>query len=611
VIVGERSPEAARELEEATREAAYYRRIAEEAGSSRLWEAEALSQLLERAQLAERELQRARDVLERRVAELTAELTTANAQLSRVVAERERAEAALRANEETFRSFMAHFPGLAYIKEADTTMVFASEGFQTYLGLDPEALRGKTNTDCFPEPFASEITRDDLRVLASGRAEHIDEEFGGRSWRTHKFAIPKADGAPRLGGLTLDVTAARRSEAERRQLEQHMEQAQRIESLGVLAGGIAHDFNNLLTSILANVSILRADAPEGSRAADSLADVEAVARTAAGLCQQLLAYAGRAQLASELFDPGVLVGDILQLLRSSLSRKVQLELRLANGLPLVRGDPGQVRQVVMNLVINAAESMGEGHGTVTVTTSAVRAGRERLGQALLGEGLAEGDYVCLEVTDTGCGMDLAAQRRIFEPFFTTKFAGRGLGLSMVVGIVRQLGGAIELESAPGQGSRFRVLLPVSEAAAPAPSPAPAARAWTGDGLVLVVDDEPAVRRALGRMLRLLGFEMIEAASGAEGVEIYREHAGRIRAVVLDLTMPHLDGVETLRRLRQADPGAHVLVASGYAGTEVEARFRGELPDGFLQKPFGMDELREHLRAVLDRAGPPTVREGER
>jgi signal transduction histidine kinase len=600
--VGGRPPDPSRELEDARREAAYYRRLAEEAGSRRLREAEALSRLLDRAQQAERELQAARDELERRVEGRTAELTVANAHLKRVVAERERAEVALRASEEAFRSFMAHFPGLAYIKEADTTNVFANEGFRTYLGLEPEALRGKTNAESFPEPFASEITRDDLRVLATGRAEHLAEDFGGRCWSTHKFVIPRADGAPRLGGLTLDVTAARRSEEERRRLERQMEQAQRTESLGVLAGGIAHDFNNLLAAIQANVVFLRTQRPDSGVVEACLADVESAARTAAGLCQQMLAYAGRAPFVAEPLDLGVLVRDMVQLLRSTVSRKLGLDLRLAEGLPLLRGDPSQLRQVVMNLVINAAESMGDGVGSVTVTTGALGAGPERLREAMLGEALVEGTYVFLEVADTGCGMDVETQRRIFEPFFTTKFAGRGLGLSAVLGIIRQLRGGIELESAPGRGTRFRVLLPAMETVAPSAERPVAAGDWTGEGLVLVVDDDPAIRRALRRLLHRFGLEVLEAGGGAEGIELYRHNADRIRASVVDLTMPDVDGVETLRALRRLDPDAYVLVASGYSEGEVEARFGDERPDGFVQKPFDVDALREHLRAALERRG---------
>jgi PAS domain S-box-containing protein len=591
-------PDATGELEAAKREAEYYRHVAEEAGRRRLQEGETLSRLLERAQQAEREVERARSDLEKRVEERTAEIAAANEYLQREVAERERAEGALRASQEAFQSFMAHFPGLAYIKEADTTVVFANQGFRTYLGLDPDTLVGKKNAEFFPEPFASRISRDDLRVLSSGQAEHIAEEFGDRSWVTHKFVIPQADSTPRLGGLTLDVTEARRTEEERRRLEHQMDQAQRQESLGVLAGGIAHDFNNLLTSILANVEILRAGTAAGGSGDACLVDVEAAARTAAGLCQQMLAYAGRARFAAEPIDVGVLVRSMLQLLRSSISHKLQFEVRLPRELPMVRGDPNRLKQVVMNLVVNAAEAVGDGHGTVTVTAGTAHAGPERLRQAVLGEGLAEDDYLILEVADTGSGMDEVTQRRVFEPFFTTKFAGRGLGLSAVLGIVRQLGGAIELESAPGRGARFRVLLPLVETV-PQPASRPAADAWTGEGKVLVVDDEPVVRRALGRMLRLLGFELLEAGGGEEAVELYRRQGG-IRAVVLDLTMPRMDGVETLRQLRQVDPGAYVVVASGYAEADVEARFRGDVPDGFVHKPFGIEALRKHLRAAVAR-----------
>ncbi len=596
------------ELKAARREAEEYRRIAEEAGRRWLREGEALSLLVERAQRAERELQQTREELEHRVAARTAELSAANAHLSREVAERERAEVALRASEEVFRSFMSNFPGLAYIKEADTAVVFANEGFRTYLGLDPASLAGRTNAQSFPEPFASQVTRDDLQVLESGRAARFDEAFGGRSWSSYKFVIPRGDGAARLGGFTLDVTDQKRGEEERRQLERQVEQVQRLESLGVLAGGIAHDFNNLLTAILGNVVDLRAEAPAESAAGACLADVEAAARTAASLCQQMLAYAGRAPLGTELIDLGALVRDMVQLLRSSLSRKLDLEVEAAPGLPLLRGSPARLRQVVMNLVINAAEAMGEGAGTVTLRIGAEWVGQERLRLALLGETLPAGRHVFLEVVDTGCGMDQATQRRIFEPFFTSKFAGRGLGLSAVLGIIRQLGGAIEVESTPGRGSRFRVLLPAEPegvAVTPASAAPPGAEEWTGRGLALVVDDDPAVRRAAVRLLRRLGFEVLEASDGAEGVERYQQSAGRTRVVLLDLTMPHLDGVETFRRLRQLDPGACVLIVSGYAEEEVAERFRESPPDGFVQKPFELETLRKQLRAVLSsRPAPP-------
>ncbi|MBK9515853.1 MAG: response regulator [Anaeromyxobacter sp.] len=607
-------PEPPDALQAARREAEHYRRIAEEAGRLRLREGEALSLLLARAQRAERELEQVRDELEQRVAARTAELSAANAHLSREVAERERAEVALRSSEEVFRSFMSNFPGLAYIKEADTAVVFANEGFRTSLGLDPAALVGRTNAQSFPEPFATQVTRDDLQVLGSGRAARFEEAFGGRSWTSYKFVIPRGDGAARLGGFTLDVTDLKRGEEERRQLERQVEQAQRLESLGVLAGGIAHDFNNLLTAILGNVMVLRAEAPEEVAAEACLADVEAAARTAASLCQQMLAYAGRAPLATEPIDLGNLVRDMAQLLRSSVSHRLELTVEAAAGLPLLRGSPARLQQVVLNLVINAAEAVGEGAGTVTVRVGAEWAGPERLRQALLGEALPAGRHLVLEVTDTGCGMDQETQRRIFEPFYSSKFAGRGLGLSAVLGIVRQLGGAIEVESAPGRGSRFRVLVPAEPgevAPAPGEAAAPGPGHWTGEGLALVVDDEPAVRRAAGRLLRLLGFEVLEAPGGAEGVELYQRSAGRIRLVLLDLTMPHLDGVETFRRLRTLDPGACVVIASGHAQEEVAARFREEPPDGIVQKPYELETLRRQLRAVLARRPGRPAASGDR
>ena len=598
--MGDRPSDEAKGLAQARREADYYRRIAEEAGSRRLREAEALSRLLERAEQAEQELQIARDELELRVEERTRELSDANARLSREAKDRERAEAALRSSEEAFRSFMLHFPGLAFIKEVDTTVVFASEGFRTFLGLDPAAMVGKTNACCFAEPFASQITKDDQRVLQSGRPETIGEEFGGRKWTTHKFVIPRGDGPPRLGGLTLDVTDARRSEEERRRLERQMEQVQRTESLGVLAGGIAHDFNNLLATILANTAVLRTGGVASTDVDSCLADVEIAARTAAGLCQQMLAYAGRAPIRSELVDLSELVKDLMQLLRSALSRKLGLDLQLEDKLALVRGEsqPAEAggdeprhqcrrgdgrrrRQRHRHHSPCARESgpaarRAPGRGAPRRRISPARGGGHRLRD---GPGDPAPD---------------------FEPFFTSKFAGRGLGLSAVLGIVRQVGGAIEIDSAPGQGTRFRVLFPASaELEKKAQRPLPMANTWTGKGMVLVVDDEPAVRRAAGRLLSRIGFEMLEAAGGAEGVELFTAHAKRIRAVLLDLTMPHLDGVETFRRLRQLDPAVRVMVASGFSESEVSLRFHGGQPDAFVQKPFDLESMRAKLREVLD------------
>jgi CheY-like chemotaxis protein len=235
----------------------------------------------------------------------------------------------------------------------------------------------------------------------------------------------------------------------------------------------------------------------------------------------------------------------------------------------------------------------------------VRASRERLGEAVLGQDAPEGAYVVLEVADTGCGMDAATQRRIFEPFYSSKFAGRGLGLPAVLGIVRQLAGAIEVESAPGSGARFRVLLPAAEAAgvASAAPPEQDSEPWTGEGLVLVVDDDASVRKVAERSLVRLGFDVLEAEGGAQAVELYRRHRWLVRAVLLDLTMPHLDGVETLRLLREVDPDVFVIVASGHATAEVMARFRAAPPAAHVQKPFGIEQLRRLLRAAPPRRGP--------
>jgi two-component system, cell cycle sensor histidine kinase and response regulator CckA len=395
-----------------------------------------------------------------------------------------------------------------------------------------------------------------------------------------------------------DVTSRMRAEEERRQLEAQMQQAQKLESLGVLAGGIAHDFNNLLTAILGHADLaLLGMAPEAP-GRDNLREIASASRRAAELCRQMLAYAGRGRMVVEPVDLSRLVQDLVHLLQVSISKKALLRCRLAEELPVIEADPAQVRQVVMNLVINASEAIGDHDGVIGITTGALECSSADLRSSLHTEEPPPGRYVFLEVADTGHGMDAETQRRVFDPFFTTKFAGRGLGLAAVLGIVRKHNGAIRVASEPGAGTTFRILFPAGAACGAQPEAAAAPEAWRGSGAILLVDDEEAVRHVATKMLEHCGFRVLTASDGREAIALFRQHRAEIAGVLLDLTMPHMDGEQTFRELRRLQPDVRVILASGYSDSEIMHRFADEPLAGALEKPYQLQSLRAKLREVL-------------
>ena len=410
----------------------------------------------------------------------------------------------------------------------------------------------------------------------------------------------EATGAPlRMTGTAMDITARKDAEQERERVEKKLREAQKLESLGVLAGGIAHDFNNLLTGVLGTASLARMDSPADSPILPYLDDIEEAATRAADLCRQMLAYAGKGRFVIQEVDLSAIVSETAHLLQSSIGKSVVLKMDLAEGLPAVSGDAAQIRQIVMNLVINASEAIGQKSGVVTVSTSLVHADRALLDASPAEPELPEGDYIHLQVGDTGSGMPPETLARIFDPFFTTKFTGRGLGLAAVLGIVHGHKGTLKVASEPGQGTVFDILLPcAAEPAAPRAKPDAGAHHWRGSGTVLLVDDERTVRVIIGRMLEAMGFTVITANDGREAVERFRAEGAGIRAVLLDLTMPHLDGEGAFRELRLLRPEVRVLLMSGYNEHEAMNRFIGKGLAGFLQKPFKTENLRARLEEIL-------------
>jgi CheY-like chemotaxis protein len=373
---------------------------------------------------------------------------------------------------------------------------------------------------------------------------------------------------------------------------------QRLESLGILAGGIAHDFNNLLTGILGSASLLRREVPASSSAFTHVEQIEHAAQRAAEFCRQMLAYSGKGRFSVQLVELAELVRDTLPLIELSVSKRAEVSLRLAASNAAIKADVIQMRQVVMNLVLNAAEALEGKGGVITITTGEVDADAAYLAEAWSSPDLATGRYVYLEVHDTGCGMSPEVQSRIFDPFFTTKFSGRGLGLSAVIGIVRGHGGAVRVYSEEGKGTSFKLLFPAVQGSPDRPETGPKKRAFRGSGAVLVVEDESIVRRVIVQMLTALDFEVVEAVDGKQGIAEFTAHRSRIRAVLMDLTMPEMDGETALREIRRVAAEVPVLFMSGYDAQDALSRFADMGRSGFIQKPFSMDALAAALQALL-------------
>ncbi len=386
--------------------------------------------------------------------------------------------------------------------------------------------------------------------------------------------------------------------ADRERLEAQVQHAQKLESLGVLAGGIAHDFNNLLVGILGNAGLALLELGPDSPARARLEEIEASAQRAADLTRQMLAYAGRGQLVWGRVDITALVEEMATLLARVISKKARLTLSLANRLPAVTGDATQLRQIVMNLITNASDALGDQVGTIAVSTGVVEADRARLSAMYLDDQRRPGRYVVVEVSDTGAGMSPDVRARIFDPFFTTKVAGRGLGLAAVLGIIRGHKGGIEVDSEPGKGSTFRVLLPEApgaEAAAAAPTPSAPGTHAPGQR-VLIVDDEESVRSVARAVLERAGFTVLEAESGEQALALVQEGT-QPDVLLLDMTMPGMDGTSTLEAVRRVLPDMKAVFSSGFSQP---ATASAGLRSGtaFIQKPYRPADLVAAIRGVF-------------
>jgi PAS domain S-box-containing protein len=394
--------------------------------------------------------------------------------------------------------------------------------------------------------------------------------------------------------------AALKLAAKHQDFELKLVETQKLEALGVLAGGIAHDFNNLLGVILGNTSLALQMLPTGTPVHGMLEQVEQAARRSGDLARQMLAYSGKGMFVVQPVALPELVSGIAELIHGSISKKAVLTSTFAADTPTIEGDVTQLRQVVLNLITNASEAIGDEPGTIEVSTGSVEADRSLLSEYQLSDDLAAGLYAFFEVADSGPGIDAETRARIFEPFFSTKFIGRGLGLAAVQGIVRGHGGAIRILSEPGQGTSFRVLFPaVSAKAETTVSPEPVgSEDWRGSGTVVVADDDEGLRQMASAMLEQLGFSVIPAKDGPEALEIVHERDGELAFVLLDLMMPGMDGEEVLRELEQLGTTTPIVISSGYNTQHLSQALTGHGAAAFLQKPYEFSQMQAIAQSVL-------------
>jgi PAS domain S-box-containing protein len=428
-------------------------------------------------------------------------------------------------------------------------------------------------------------------LLESRQRSRMERTLGDRCFRIS--IDPMTDAAGKLlGGVAIvtDIT-------ERKRLDEQLRHAQKLESIGLLAGGVAHDFNNILMGVLGNASLALESLDEPKKTGELLRDVVHAGERAAELTRQLLAYAGKGRFIVGPVDLSRLIHDLVPLIQPSIPRNVRLALELEPDLPAVQADKTQLEQLVMNLIINAGEAMEEGRGTLSVSTSHRHVSLEDLG-GYLTEHQQPGEYVVMEVSDTGSGMDEETVKRIFDPFFSTKFLGRGLGLSAALGIVRGHKGGVKVTTAPGCGTTFEVLFPAIAMPVAVEPPRDEPNLVEGRGTILAVDDEEIVRSFLQHALVRAGYEVLMAEDGEQALEMFAEHAGIISLVMLDLVMPVMSGEEVLPQLLAQKPGLKVVVTSGQDEEECMRKLREPRVAGFLRKPYTIAALTSKVQSVM-------------
>ncbi len=506
---------------------------------------------------------------------------------------------ALRESEERYRDILHAALDGFWLVDRENRLIEVNESYCRMSGYSEQELLTMTIADLEASMTSNDIIRQAEQIIAQGyvRFTSSHRRKDGSIFDVEVSVKYQQIDDGKMVAFIRDITESKQAEEEKQLLEQQFQHSQKLESLGVLSGGIAHDFNNILAVIMGYCCLTRINYETAEK---YIPEIEKAAERAAGLCRQMLAYAGKAPLTKTRVDMVTEVDDIVNMLKSTLPQNTAIKSYLAPKTPHVEGDASQLRQVVMNLIINASEAIGSEQGEVDVTLVMIKVMAGKAYEDYHGKAISPGDYVCLEVTDNGCGMDEATKWRIFEPFFSTKFTGRGLGMSAVLGIIKSHGGALQLFSQLGCGTTFKVYLPAlteeplenGEQTVSAPV-AP----WQGSGTVLLAEDEESIREIAKTFLEMFGFNVLEAVNGKEALEIYQKRASEISIVLTDMGMPLMDGYELFSELKKLNPELPIIISSGYGDAEVTARIGSDNIAGLVSKPYNPNQLQEVLKLV--------------
>ena len=520
------------------------------------------------------------------------------------------AEVALSTSEARFRElFVAISSGVALFKRAgdggDLVLDDINESGTQILGVERATLVGRPLPEVLRGEGLAKLMELSECVWQSGQpavqpaAEFIGAD--GPVWLENRVCrLPSGE----IAVVYNDLTARRQAEEQRHRLAERVQQVQKLESLQMLASGVAHDFNNILQAIVGYADLALDEMPADGPSRTDIERIKLSARRARELTEQMLEYSGHGFHESEPVGLLEVISQVVGKHHDQIPADTELVLDVPAELPAVNGDGAQLAQMLANLLTNAVEAIGGEPGQIRLRAGVTEADAESLDESVPGQNLPAGSYVWIEVEDTGCGMNGSTKSRIFEPFFSTRFVGRGLGLACVLGIVRGHGGAVSVDSEVGVGTTFRVLLPTARETptADVTQPAPAEERQVEQGrhwrTVLVVDDEEAVRYVIDRMLSRAGYRVLEACDGEEAVEVFRERGHLIDLVILDLTMPRMDGLGAFREMRKIRPDLHVLLSSGYSAEDSMGHFSDAGSVDFIQKPYSVDALLDKVHAAI-------------
>ncbi|PIE52687.1 hypothetical protein CSA37_05525 [Candidatus Fermentibacteria bacterium] len=492
-------------------------------------------------------------------------------------------------------------PDIIGVQDTEYGIISYNKAGYRFLGLTPEETKGKKCYELIGESHpckecAASLTYDTHKL--ERMEKYLPDMHCWLDVRTYPVLNREGKLVQVIDHIR-DITERKEAEIRNTKLEEQIRSTQKLESLGVLAGGIAHDFNNILMAIMGNAEMALHDIDLSMETEGYLRDILSASKRASGLTKQMLDYSGRNEPKSKPVDVNQVIQDTGMMLSVSVSRKTTLEYDLAANLPDVFADPvQQLQQVIMNLMTNASEALENKPGTVKLSTALKLCRAGELNETFVNDDLTPGNYVIIKVSDTGKGMDSKTLSRVFDPFFSTKFTGRGLGLAAVLGVIRAHKGAIEVTSEEGKGSVFTVYLPACSEYRRKNKKKAAIKPSSGEGHILLVDDEDSVKEITGKMLSLLGYSVDFASDGREALEKYRNDPERFACVILDLTMPVMDGAEAFRRILELNSEAKIIVSTGYTEDAVIKEYSDLNIAGMLQKPYSLSDVSQVVKKVL-------------